>query len=71
MENNSGSVPCESDLAGMADTYNMTSVPNLADDQNLWASYELDYGIPSHAYIGPDMTVLAVDTWDEPTAYLP
>ncbi len=71
MENNSGSVPSESDLAGMADQYGMDSVPNLADGQNFWASVESDYGIPSYAFVGPDMTVLAVDTYStNPADYI-
>jgi len=63
MEDNSGQVPDQTDLSGMADQYGMTSVPNLADDSSVWADYESDYGIPSVAFIGPDMTVLAVDTY--------
>lgn len=71
MEDNSGNVPDESDLRNMADSYDMTSVPNLADDMNLWVDYENDYGIPSYAVIGPDMTVLAADTYNtSPSAWL-
>lgn len=72
MEDNSGQVPDQADLADMADQYGMDSVPNLADDQNLWAKFESDYGIPSYAFIAPDMTVLAVDTYStEPSSWLP
>lgn len=71
MENNSGAVPSQDDLAGMANDYGMTGVPNLADDSNTWALYENDYGIPSVAFIGPDMTVLAVDTYTQtPSTYI-
>ena len=71
MEDNSGQVPDESDLRSMADTYGMTSVPNLADGKNVWVDFENDYGIPTYSVIGPDMKILAADTNNtKPSAWL-
>ena len=71
MENNSGSTPSTSDLQSWANTYGFTSVANLADDANVWTMFEMDYGIPSIAWIGPDMTILGVETGNtNPESYL-
>ena len=72
MENSSGGTPTVSELTALASSHGMTTVPNLADGANVWVDYEKDYGIPSIAYIGPDMTVLGVDTYDSnPAGWLP
>ncbi len=63
IEDGSGQVPSQGDLEDIATSYGMTSVPNLADDSNIWVDYESDFGIPTYTVIGPDMEILAVDTY--------
>jgi hypothetical protein len=71
-ENNSGSVPSEEDLLDWTTQYGFVNVAALADGDQVWVDYENDYGIPTVSFIGPDMTVLAVDTYNtDPGAYLP
>ena len=49
IEDGSGQVPSQGDLEDIATSYGMTSVPNLADDSNIWVDYENDFGIPVNA----------------------
>ncbi len=64
-------MPDQSDLNTMASSYGMTSVPNLADSETIWTKYESDYGIPTYTVIGPDMKLLAVDTYStNPSSWL-
>ena len=70
-ENDYGQPPSVEELAGKAAEYNQHNVANLSDPDQVWPSYEIDYGIPSVTFLGPDMTVLAVDTSNHtPSSYI-
>ena len=54
--------PDVDDVARWAEDHGLVTVPALADeDYATWQPFELDWGIPSISYIGPDMRVLDVD----------
>jgi len=54
--------PDVDDVARWAEDHGLLTVPALADEEYAnWQPFELDWGIPSISYIGPDMTVLSTD----------
>ena len=63
--------PSAADAAAFAEDYGFTTAMALADDQGFYAWWEDDGASPSISFIGPDMSVLAVDTTTtSPSAYL-
>lgn len=59
------------DAQAFMDEYGFTTAMAVADTQGFHALWEVDGASPSISFIGPDMTVLAVDTTTtSPAAYL-
>ena len=51
----------------------LETVPVLADaGYSVWATYEVDFYIPTIIHLGPDMTVLSVDEMiSNPGTFIP
>lgn len=57
--------PDQDDLVDWMDDHDLETVPVLNDGSyEVWPYYEKDFYIPTVVHIGPDMTVLAIDTTD-------
>ncbi len=67
IQNNSGSVPSQSELEGWASQYGMESVPAVAHDG--W-EFEVDGYIVTYYILGPGMEVLEADGSGNIGAYL-
>ncbi len=64
-------VPDAEDAAAFEEDYGFTTAMALVDDAGFNVLFEYDGASPSISYIGPDMTVLAVDTTTtSPSAYV-
>lgn len=63
--------PSAADAAAFAEDHDFTTALALVDNVGLHALFELDGASPTISYLGPDMTVLAVDTTTmNPSVYL-
>lgn len=68
---NSYSAATAADAAAFAEDYDFTTAMAVADTTGFNVLLEVDMASPSISFLGPDMTVLAVDTTTtSPSAYL-
>ncbi|RME27253.1 MAG: hypothetical protein D6798_04960 [Deltaproteobacteria bacterium] len=63
--------PSPEDAAAFEEDYGFTTAMALVDDSGFHSLFEIDGASPSISYLGPDMSVLAVDTTTtSPGAYI-